>query len=128
MAKILVVEDGIYLRDLYKQILEAEHYTVDVADDGEKALSMLQIGGYDLVLLDIKLPKKNGLDILAELKKTPAQQINGPIICLTCDGQDDTMHKAKSLGASKYMIKSEYNPGQIVEEIKKILEESQKKA
>ena len=123
MAKILVVEDGIFLRDLYKQILEAEKYSVDVAVDGVQALNMLLKGGYSLVLLDIKLPKMDGLTVLEKLHEQAPQQANGPVFILTCDDAETSRLQGMKLGATKYLIKSNITPGQLVQEVKKTLEE-----
>lgn len=122
MAKILVVEDGIYLRDLYKQILELEGYSVEVAVDGLEALKMLLHGGYDLVLLDIKLPKMDGLTVLEKLHEQAPEQANGPIFFLTCDDAETSRLRGMKLGATKYLIKSNITPGQLVQEVKKTLE------
>ena len=67
--KILVVEDEEYIRDLYVQILQKEGYLVDSASDGEEAFMKMSKKEYDLILLDIILPKIDGLQVLEKLKK-----------------------------------------------------------
>src|SRR3990167_5866710 len=82
--RILVVEDERYLRELYVEILKEEGYEVDWAADGEEGYQAMYNGGYDLVLLDIILPKMDGLKILKKLKhETPPQKPNGVIIVLS---------------------------------------------
>ena len=66
--KILIVEDDQFLREFYQELLQGEGYLVDVAADGEIGLAKIKEDGYHLVLLDIMLPKKDGLQILRELK------------------------------------------------------------
>lgn len=115
--KILIVEDDQFLREFYQELLQAEGIVVDVASDGEIASQKLHQGGYNLVLLDIMLPKKDGLQILRENKLNPSQQSNGPIVILTNLGQDSVIKIAFELGAAGFMIKSALNPDQVLGEI-----------
>lgn len=115
--KILIVEDDQFLREFYQELLQQEGYTVDVAADGETGLSKLKEGGYNLVLLDIILPKKDGLEILRELKLKPPKKANGSIIVLTNLGQDTVIKQCFELGTSGYLIKSALNPDQVLTEI-----------
>lgn len=115
--KILVVEDDQFLREFYQELLQGEGFIVDVAAEGETASLKVHQGGYDLVLLDIMLPKKDGLQILRELKITPPQEKNGPIVALTNLGQDVVIRQAFELGAAGYIIKSAMNPDQVLKEI-----------
>jgi len=119
--KILVVEDERFLRDLYVQILTEEGYLMTPAEDGEEALKYLQEGGFDLVLLDIMLPKLNGIEILRKLKGQPPLNPNKEIVLLTNLGQDALVAEGISLGVRGYLIKSDYTPDQIIAEVKKIL-------
>jgi len=120
--KILVVEDDQYLRELYIDILENEKYLVEHAADGEEGYQKMFAGGYDLVLLDIMLPKMDGLKILEKLKKeTPPTQPNKAIVVLTNIDQETSITQAISLGAKGYMIKSEYTPDQVIAKIKEYL-------
>jgi len=86
--KLLIVEDDEFLRDFYQELLTSEGYTVDVAADGEVGWEKIHQGGWNLVLLDIMLPKMDGLHILQNLQAQPAQQKNGPIVVLTNLGHD----------------------------------------
>ncbi|MCH7541221.1 response regulator, partial [Patescibacteria group bacterium] len=67
--RILVVEDDQFLRELYDELLREEGYEVDLAPDGEIGLAKIIKGGYELILLDIMLPKIDGLEILRRVKK-----------------------------------------------------------
>lgn len=115
--KILIVEDDQFLRDFYQELLTSEGYTVDVAADGEVGLQKLVQGGWNLILLDIMLPKKDGLQILRELKVQPPAAANGPIVVLTNLGHDAVINQAFDLGANGYLIKSAMNPDDVLTEV-----------
>ncbi len=120
--KILIVEDDQFLREFYQELLQTEGFLVDLAADGEIASQKVSEGGYNLVLLDIMLPKKDGLQVLRDLKITPARQKNGPIVVLTNLGQDAIIKQAFDLGASGYIVKSAMNPDQVLDEINNYLQ------
>lgn len=121
MARILVVEDDQFLRELYDELLREEGYEVDLAVDGQEGLDKSAAGGYDLVLLDIMLPKIDGLEVLRKLKEKSPQKANGPIVLLTNLGQDSIIKEGFSLGAAGYLIKSAMNPDQVLAEVKVFL-------
>ncbi len=121
-AKVLVVEDDLFLRELYSDILSAEGYKVESAQDGEVALEKMKIGGYDLVLLDIIMPKMDGLSVMRQLQNTPSQAPNKCIIFLTNLDKDEEIKTALQLGQG-YLIKSQITPGGLVDEVKKYLEQ-----
>ncbi len=119
--KILVVEDDEFLRELYDELLKGEGYEVSLAEEGEQGLTKITEGGFDLVLLDIMLPKMDGLEILRHVKSTPPKQKNGPVVLLTNLGQDSIIKEGFSLGAAGYLIKSAMNPDQVLSEVKVFL-------
>ena len=120
--KILIVEDDQYIRDLYVEALEDEGFFVENAADGEEGYRKIFQGGYDLVLLDIMLPKMNGLTILQKIQKeTPPMHPNRMIVILSNLGHETTVAKAIALGARGYMIKSDYTPSQIISKVKEYL-------
>ena len=119
--KILIIEDDQFLREFYQELLQEEGYLVDAAADGEVGLQKIQAGGFDLVLLDIMLPKMDGINILKNLKLTPPKNTNGPIVCLTNLGQDTVIKQCFELGAEGYLIKSALNPDEVLTEIKSYL-------
>ena len=98
--KILVVEDDQFLRELYDELLKEEGYEVTLAEDGEKGLAQIQKGGFDLILLDIMLPKIDGLEILRRVKNKPPEKQNGSTVLLTNLGQDSIIKEGFSLGVS----------------------------
>lgn len=119
--RILIVEDDKLLRDLYYELLSDEGYNVDQAANGEEGLHKIETGGYDLVLLDIMLPKIDGLQILKEIQKRGLQKKNKSIVLLTNLGQDATIKEGLSSGASAYLIKSSLTPDQVLTEVKTFL-------
>ena len=119
--KILIVEDDQFLREFYQELLQTEGYFVDVASDGEIAGTKIHQGGYNLILLDIMLPKKDGLQILRDLKTQKPASPNGPIVMLTNLGQDALIKETFNLGASGYLVKSAMNPDQVLIEIRNYL-------
>lgn len=119
--KILIVEDDQFLREFYQELFSAEGYDVDTAPDGEVAYQKILSGGYNLILLDIMLPKKDGLQILRDLKVHSPKSPNGSIIVLTNLGQDSIVKECFSLGAEGFLIKSALNPDQVLNEIKNFL-------
>lgn len=120
--KILVVEDDQFLRELYVDILRTEGFLVDYAMDGEEGYQKMFTGGFDLILLDIMLPKMDGLKILEMLKneRKPLSP-NGAIVILSNMDQDSAIARAISMGAQGYMVKSEQTPEQVVNKVKEYL-------
>lgn len=119
--KILVVEDDQLLREFYQELLSSEGYLADAAPDGETALSKIQNQEYDLILLDIMLPKKDGVEILRQLKIKGPKKKDAVIVMLTNLGQDAVIKECFDLGAQGYLIKSALNPDEVLTEIKSYL-------
>ena len=88
---------------------------------GEEGLKKFHEGGYNLVLLDIMLPKIDGLEILRKSQDNKPKKENGPVVLLTNLGQDSIIKEGFSLGASGYLVKSAMNPDQVLNEIKVFL-------
>lgn len=120
--RILIVEDDQFLREFYEELLKAEGYTIDSAPDGEIGLSKIQSNQYDLVLLDLMLPKKDGVQILRDLKANPPKSSQLNIVVLTNLGQDAVIKECFDLGAEGYLIKSALNPDQVLTEVKSYLQ------
>ena len=119
-VKILIVEDDKFLRQLYTDVLENEHYTVDQASDGEEGLEKISEGGYDIVLLDIVVAKINGIDIMKKIKVHPPKKPNKYTIFFTNLDDANQIKEALKLG-DDYLIKSKTTPGALVEKIKSCL-------
>jgi len=119
--KILVVEDDLFLRELYADVLSAEGYKIETAQDGEEALQKMKIGGYDMVLLDIIMPKMDGLSVMRQMQNNPPQAPNKCVIFLTNLDKDEEIRTALQLGQG-YLIKSQITPGSLVQEVKVYLD------
>lgn len=116
--KILIIEDDVFVRELYQNELQKEGFEVEGAGDGPEGLFKAARDSYDLILLDIMLPKMNGIDLLRTLKsRTETKAL--PVILLTNLGQDAVVKEGFRLGAEGYLIKSAYTPSQVVGEVKK---------
>ncbi|MFO0704256.1 MAG: response regulator [Patescibacteria group bacterium] len=121
MKKILVVEDESALLDIYVTLLKEEGYEVDGARDGQEGLDKMLTGGYDLVLLDIIMPKLNGKDVLMKYKESKPQNPNKKIVPLTNLIDGPMIDELHSLGAEGFILKSNYTPDQFIIEVKKLL-------
>lgn len=119
MNKILVVDDDHELTSLLKELLELEGFSVTTAQDGVQALSLLD-SSVDLLLLDIMMPNKNGLDTLKALRK----QYQTPVIMLTAKGSEFDRVLGLELGADDYLPKP-FNDRELVARIRAMLRRSQ---
>jgi DNA-binding response OmpR family regulator len=124
MVRILIVEDDKFLSDLYQDLLTGEGYQVEIAEDGEVGEKKMAAGGYDLVLLDIMMPKKDGLTVLKTLTDDQKKK-SGQIVMLTNLGQEAIIKEGFSLGAAGYLIKSALAPDQVLSEIRNFLSSDQ---
>ena len=102
MARILIVDDEKNIRQSLREILEYEHYEVDEASDGEVALNMILEDVYDVVLLDIKMPKRDGMEVLQLAK---AAEVEAQFIMISGHGQLDTAVETVRSGAYDYLSK-----------------------
>ncbi len=99
---VLVIEDEKKLADILKQALKSERYSVEVAYNGEEGLSKAMKNDYSMILLDIMLPKKDGLAVCRELRE---YNIHTPIIMLTARGSVEDRVIGLDIGADDYLIK-----------------------
>lgn len=120
--KVLLVEDEVDAREIYVDILEGEGMTVDGAGDGTEALEALSKDKYGLVLLDIIMPKMDGVETLDRIKKSPDKYGTPKVVMLSNIGGDIAIDKAMELGADGYMLKSETEPEDFISIVKKYLE------
>ena len=100
--KILLVEDEIDLNNIVTKYLKKNGYSVDSVFDGEKALDYLKYGEYDLVILDIMLPKINGFEVIKELRN---KGNHTSVLMLTARDSADDKVKGLDLGADDYLVK-----------------------
>lgn len=119
--KILIIEDDMYIRDVYEEVLTKAGYEITTAVDGQEGVVKAQTGNWDLILLDVMMPKLDGLGVLRELKDKPPQKANGHIVLLTNLAHHTIIQEAQRLGAFTYFVKSDLNPDELVEKIKQVL-------
>lgn len=117
-AKILLIEDDQLVREAYEEALRGEGFDVEIAADGQEGLNKAKQGGYSLILLDMMLPKIDGLGILRGLRQEPPLVKNGPVLLLTNLSHDPVINQALELGASAALIKSDIDPGLLIESVK----------
>ena len=116
MNRILLADDDVELSNMLTEYLSAEGFTIDTVHDGESALAKAQDGGYDIIVLDIMMPRKNGLDVLRELRTHSLI----PVLMLTARGEDLDSVVGLELGADDYLAKP-CNPRVLVARIRAIL-------
>jgi DNA-binding response OmpR family regulator len=116
MAKILVVDDEAGIRDIIKEYLQFEGYEYNEAANGMEALDILKKEDFDLVVLDIMMPKLDGVTVLKEMRKTKAT----PVIMLTARGEEYDKLFGFELGADDYVVKP-FSPRELMARIKSIL-------
>lgn len=116
MNRLLVVDDDTELCSMLQEYLEGENFRVDMAHDGDTALQMALADMYDLVVLDVMMPHRNGFDVLRELRA----HSNTPVLMLTARGDDVDSIVGLELGADDYLAKP-CNPRVLVARIRAIL-------
>lgn len=121
MSRILLADDDIELCEMLKQYLEVEGFEVATAHNGEDALEQARVGSYDLMVLDVMMPKLNGFDVLRELRKASLM----PVLMLTARGEDMDSIIGLELGADDYLPKP-CNPRVLIARIGAILRRASK--
>lgn len=118
--KILLIEDDVFLSDIYMTKFQEVGYVIEAADSGTQGLQKAKEGTPDVILLDIVLPKMNGLEVLEKLK-ADADTKSIPVIILSNLGSEDDVKVGMKKGASSYIIKSQFTPSEVVECVEKTL-------
>lgn len=116
--KILIIEDDKILSDLLGKKLKATGFEVIFAFDGVEGLTSLRAYKPDLILLDIIMPEKNGIEVMEEMNKDPETSLTKiPVIIISNSGQPVEIDRVLKLGAKDYLIKAEFDPQEVVEKI-----------
>lgn len=121
MNRILIVEDEEFLLKALSDNFETEGFAVDVARNGEEAISQIKKRKPDLVLLDLLLPKVGGFDVLKAMKDNTEWNLI-PVIVLSNLGGDEQIKKAFELGADDYFVKSQHPIEEVIEKVKNTLQ------
>ena len=118
--KILIIDDDLFLSDLYSLELKRAGFEVDIASGPELGLSKMDLEKPDLVLLDIAMPVMNGLQVLEKIRQN--QKLSSVKVLLLTNLRDDaTIRQGLSKGADGYLLKTSLTPEQVVTEVKKAL-------
>ncbi len=114
--KILIIEDDPSIAKLYQVELASRGYKVEIATDGESGIAKAKEWIPDLVLIDIMMPKINGIDTLKAIKADPNLK-NVIAMMLTNFGQDNLVKEAFAGGASDYVLKYQSTPAEVAEKV-----------
>ncbi|MEK7585992.1 MAG: response regulator [Patescibacteria group bacterium] len=120
MKKVLVIEDDSFLQGLEVSKLKKDKYEVIAASTGEEGMDMILEVGIDLILLDIILPKFDGFEILKKVRETEHLK-KIPVIVFSNLSEEKDIKKAQELGATDFMVKSNFTLDELIERINKIL-------
>ena len=123
MTKILLVEDDQSLREIYGIRLTAEGYEIASAGDGEAALALAVKERPDLIISDVMMPKISGFDMLDILRSTP-ETANIKVIMMTALSADDQKARGESLGADRFLVKSQVGIEDVVNAVHEVLNDS----
>lgn len=116
--RILIAEDEKPIANAFGLKLRSAGFETTLVYDGESAISAARESQFDLILLDLVMPKKDGFNVLAELKKL---KITTPVIVSSNLSQEEDIKRARELGARDYFIKSDTTLAQIVEKVKQAI-------
>lgn len=111
-VRVLLVEDDAALAQMYRVKLERDGYTVQIAGDGEEALTRLVNQLPDLIFLDVRLPRMDGLTFLERLRADPRTK-NVPVVIVSNYSEEELVSRGLQLGALEYLVKSQTTPGQL---------------
>ena len=115
--KVLMIEEDRFLRKIYKNKLSQSGFEFLEATNGEVGLNKVLAEKPDLIILDVILPRKNGFDVLYEIKRNKKTKLISVII-LSNLGQEGDIQKGLSLGAQEYLVKTDATLSQVVEKVK----------
>ncbi len=113
MRNILIIEDDILIAELERDYLEASNYNAEICTNGKEGLEKALSNNYDLILLDLMLPGKNGFEICKEIRK----HSNVPIIMVTAKKEDIDIIRGLGLGSDDYVIKP-FSPAQLIARVR----------
>ena len=120
MEKIIIVEDDPMISEIYQRKFSSSGFEVFTCDSGEQALALAKKNSADMILLDLLMPKMDGFEVIRNLRGGGYDE-DIKIIVFSNFSQREDREKALKLGANGFIVKSEYSPSQLVEEVKRIL-------
>ena len=116
--KILMIEDEEIMIDLLQRKIAQEGYEISVARNGEEGLAAMKEKKPDLVLLDIIMPKMGGFEVMEKMQKDKDLK-KIPVIVISNSGQPVEIDRAQKMGAEDWLIKTQFDPKEVIEKIKK---------
>src|SRR5262245_24042144 len=120
MHRVLIIDDDVELCELLKEFLSSESFATDSVHDGEAGVKAVTTGAYELVVLDVMLPRLNGFEVLRRIRQWGPL----PVLMLTARGEDVDRIVGLELGADDYLPKP-FNPRELVARIRAILRRTQ---
>lgn len=114
--KVLIAEDDKFLRNVLKAKLAEEGFQVVIASDGAEALAAIAKEKPDILLLDIIMPKKDGFEVLEDLRLKGGSDL--PVVVLSNLGQDEDVRRGLALGAVDFLVKSDHSLKEVVDKVK----------
>ncbi|OGK11520.1 hypothetical protein A2954_03330 [Candidatus Roizmanbacteria bacterium RIFCSPLOWO2_01_FULL_37_12] len=120
MSKILIIEDDPYVRKLYERIFSFQKHEVSIAADGPEGLELARTFKPTIILLDVMMPRMNGLEVLKKLKEDPATS-SIHVLMLTNFGEESIIKQAMASGAEGVLIKSDFPPDKLIVEVEKYI-------
>ena len=120
--KILLIEDDVFVSDIYTRELKKGGYEVEVAADGLEGVEKTKENKYDLILLDIMLPKKTGVDVLKEIRVPNSPAKDTAVYLLTNLGQGSIIKQAIEIGSQGYLLKARVLPSQVLQAVNDFFE------
>ena len=118
--KILVVEDDIFISDIYQVKFKQEGFEVAIAVNGLEALKILDNFRPDIILLDIIMPQMDGIETLKKIKNNDKLK-NIPIIMLTNISEKEKVEESEEMGVNDYLVKSQFTPSEVVAKVNTLL-------
>jgi len=120
MKKVLIIEDDSFLQGLEAGKLEKEGYKVITASTGEEAMKKINEPDIDVILLDLILPDFDGFEILKKIRTIETLK-NIPVIVFSNLSEEKAINKSKELGATNFMVKSNFTLDELIKHINSIL-------
>jgi two-component system chemotaxis response regulator CheY len=119
MMRILAADDSASMRDMVRMALGSAGFEVTAAANGEEALHLAAQTPFDLVLLDVNMPLRDGIDVIRALRAEP-QYRNTPILMLTTENSADRKREGKTAGATGWIVKP-FDPAQLIATVHRVL-------
>ena len=120
MTKIAIIEDDSVISQMYRMKFEADGFDVQLANNGKSGVALAETFLPDIILLDLQMPKMNGVDTLEIIRKNDWGR-NIPVIILTNLGEEESPKQLRALGIHSYIVKANLTPRQVVQRVKEAL-------